>query len=355
MQLGVLVSAGLLSRQVELRAIHEFLQSAAERTSGLVIEGEAGIGKTTLWLAAQDDARARGFEVLSARVGETESVLAYAAVADLLGDLDPAILAKLPDLQRLAVDRVLLRASSTEGPETDQRVVAAAFTAAVEHVAVEKPLLLAIDNVQWLDTSSQTVLAFAARRFSGRVGVLATERCDPDGGTSPTWLHLARPDGVERVRIGPLSLGGLHALISARLGRSFARPTMVRIAEISGGNPFYALELARAIHMGSARAQPSLPGTLAELMRLRIGSKGKSAMYCWPPRRRRIQRLSCWRKWSAPPPNTLWNCSTRPNGKASSRSKAIACGFPIRCWRTASTPTPVPRGAERCTGRYLTS
>ena len=272
MQLGVLVSAGLLSRQVELRAIHEFLQSAAERTSGLVIEGEAGIGKTTLWLAAQDDARARGFEVLSARVGETESVLAYAAVADLLGDLDPAILAKLPDLQRLAVDRVLLRASSTEGPETDQRVVAAAFTAAVEHVAVEKPLLLAIDNVQWLDTSSQTVLAFAARRFSGRVGVLATERCDPDCGTSPTWLHLARPDGVERVRIGPLSLGGLHALISARLGRSFARPTMVRIAEISGGNPFYALELARAIHMGSARAQPSLPGTLAELMRLRIGS-----------------------------------------------------------------------------------
>lgn len=138
----MLVSAGLLSRQVELRAIHEFLQSAAERTSGLVIEGEAGIGKTTLWLAAQDDARARGFEVLSARVGETESVLAYAAVADLLGDLDPAILAKLPDLQRLAVDRVLLRASSTEGPETDQRVVAAAFTAAVEHVAVEKPLLL---------------------------------------------------------------------------------------------------------------------------------------------------------------------------------------------------------------------
>ena len=272
MQLGVLVSAGLLSRQVELRAIHEFLQSAAERTSGLVIEGEAGIGKTTLWLAAQDDARARGFEVLSARVGETESVLAYAAVADLLGDLDPAILAKLPDLQRLAVDRVLLRASSTEGPETDQRVVAAAFTAAVEHVAVEKPLLLAIDNVQWLDTSSRTVLAFAARRFSGRVGVLATERCDPDCGTSPTWLHLARPDGVERVRIGPLSLGGLHALISARLGRSFARPTMVRIAEISGGNPFYALELARAIHMGSARAQPSLPGTLAELMRLRIGS-----------------------------------------------------------------------------------
>ena len=265
------MNAVLVSRPVEFRAISEFLPSAAERTSGLVIEGEAGIGKTTLWLTAQDEARARGFEVLSARVGETESVLAYAAVADLLGDLDPAILAQLPDLQRLAVDRVLLRAS-TDGPETDQRVVAAALATAVEHVAAEKPLLVAIDNVQWLDSSSQAVVAFAARRFRGRVGVLATERCDPDCGKASSWLQLARPDGVKRVRVGPLSLGGLHALISARIGRSFSRPTMVRIAEISGGNPFYALELARAIHVGSARAQPSLPGTLAELMRLRIGS-----------------------------------------------------------------------------------
>ena len=263
--------AGLVSRPVEVRAIHEFLQSVAEQTSGLVIEGEAGIGKTTLWLAAQDDARARGFEVLSARVGETESVLAYAAVADLLGDLDPALLEQLPDLQRLAVDRVLLRAS-TDGPQTDQRVVAAAFANTVEYLAVEKPLLLAIDNVQWLDSSSQAVVAFAARRFKGRVGLLVTERCDPNRGTATAWLRLAQPDGIKRVRVGPLSLGGLHALISARLGRSFSRPTMVRIAEISGGNPFYALELARAIHVGSSRAQPSLPSTLAELMRLRIGS-----------------------------------------------------------------------------------
>jgi DNA-binding CsgD family transcriptional regulator len=261
----------VVNRPLELRAIQEFLQSAAEQPSGLVIEGEAGIGKTTLWLAAQDDARARGFEVLSARVGETESVLAYAAVADLLGDLDPAILARLPDLQRLAVDRVLLRASA-EGPETNQRVVAAALTTAIENLAVDKPLLLAIDNVQWLDSSSQAVVAFAAQRFRGRIGVLATERCDPDGGAASSWLHLARPDALKGIRVGPLSLGGLHALISARLGRSFSRPTMVRIAEISGGNPFYALELARAIHVGSARAQPSLPGTLAELMRLRIGS-----------------------------------------------------------------------------------
>jgi ATP/maltotriose-dependent transcriptional regulator MalT len=76
---------------------------------------------------------------------------------------------------------------------------------------------------------------------------------------------------MARVRVGPLSLGGLHALISARLGRSFPRPTMVRIAEISRGNPFYALELARAIDLSAGKSGEVLPATLAELMRSRIG------------------------------------------------------------------------------------
>ena len=163
-------------------------------------------------------------------------MLAYAAVADLLGNVDPALFAELPDVQQVAVDRVLLR-SSSEGPQTDHRVVAAALASSVERLAVRTPVLIAIDDVQWLDPSSQAVISFAARRFDGRVGILVTERCDADSGTSALWLHLGRPDGLDRLTVSALSLGGLHALISARLGRTFARPTMVRIAEISGGNP----------------------------------------------------------------------------------------------------------------------
>jgi DNA-binding CsgD family transcriptional regulator len=266
----------VLSRAVEFRVVTEFLQSAAVRPSGLVIEGEAGIGKTTLWLAALEQARESGFRVFSARVGQAESVLAYAAVADLLGEVEAAVVGGLPDVQRVAVDRVLLRASS-EGPATDQRVVAAALASVVDRVAVDAPVLIAIDDVQWLDPSSQAVVAFAARRFNGRVGLLVTERSDTETGSAVSWLHLARPDGTERIRVGPLSLGGLHALISARLGRSFPRPTMVRIAEISGGNPFYALELARAIDVGSADPHRVLPATLAELMRLRTGRLDRDA------------------------------------------------------------------------------
>ena len=266
----------VVSRPLEFRAVTEFLRSASQQPSGLVIEGEPGIGKTTLWLSALEEARGRGYQVFSARVGQAESVLAYAAVADLLRDIDDSVLAELFDVQRVAVDRVLLRASS-EDHTTDQHFVAAAFAAVFDRLVTDSPVLIAIDDLQWLDRSSKDVLAFAARRFKGGIGLLVTERSDAEGGSSVTWLHLSRPDRIERVRIGPLSIGGLHMLISSRLGRSLPRPTMVRIAETSGGNPFFALELARAIDIESSQVKSKLPSSLSELMRLRIGQLDRDA------------------------------------------------------------------------------
>jgi DNA-binding CsgD family transcriptional regulator len=244
-------------------------------SSALVIEGEAGIGKTTLWLAAVKQARAHGFRVLTARVGQNESVLAYAALADLLGGVQPDAIAGLPEVQRIAVDRVLLRATS-EGPNTDQRVVAAALISVVDALAEQAPVLVAIDDVQWLDASSQAVVAFAARRFKCPVGVLVTARVDAESGTA-SWLQLAKPDAVDRIEVRPLSLGGLHTLISTRLGHSLPRPTLVRIAEISCGNPYYALELARALDATPTSADSMLPATLAELMRIRVGRLDQQA------------------------------------------------------------------------------
>ncbi|HET6736655.1 ATP-binding protein [Mycobacterium sp.] len=265
----------VIGRSVEFSALETFLQSASVQPAGLVIEGEAGIGKTTLWLAAVEQARERGFQVLSARVGQNETLLAYAALADLLGGVSPAVLTRLPDVQRVAVDRVLLR-DTNEGTPTDQRVLAAALVSVVHALAQEAPILVAIDDVQWLDSSSQAVVAFAARRFNRRVGVLATEGVDAETG-SASWLQLAIPDAVERIRVGPLSLSCLHNLISTRLGHSLSRPTMVRISEVSGGNPFYAVELARAIDAVSTNSDSVLPATLAELMRIRVGRLDRQA------------------------------------------------------------------------------
>lgn len=262
------MASGVVERPAEFRAVSEFLLSTDRQPSGLVITGEAGIGKTTLWLAAAADARERGFRVLSARAGQAETALTFAALADLLRGVEPDVLADLPEVQRIAIDRVLLR-TDVDGPSTDESVVAAAFAEVVGHLPVHTPILLAIDDVQWLDPSSQAVFAVAARRFTGRVGLLMTERTAHERAGTADWLQLTGSDAIDRIHVGPLSLGGLHALISSRLGRSFPRPTMVCIAEISGGNPFYALELARAIDADSSGS--ALPATLAELMRLRIG------------------------------------------------------------------------------------
>jgi ATP/maltotriose-dependent transcriptional regulator MalT len=259
-----------VSRSAELRAVGDFLGLAAADPAALVIVGEAGIGKTTVWLEGLEQARERGFQVLAARPSAADSVLAYNALADLLAGVDEAIWTGLADPQRLAIERVLLRAKPGDRA-TDPRAVAAAFLSIVERLATASPVLLAIDDLQWLDQSSLPVLTFAARRLSGPVGLLATHRTEPASGTGrwTSWLQLPEIDAISRITLLPFSLGGLHALISERLGRSLPRPVMVRIHEISGGNPFYALELARAAVTNKA-AEPPLPSSLAELVRARL-------------------------------------------------------------------------------------
>ena len=262
--------ARIVMRPAESRAVADFLTAASTGPTALLFEGEAGIGKTTLLLIAADEARERGFRLLSARSAATESVLAYAVLADLLGEVESAAWAQLSDAQRLAVDRVLLRAD-TVGPATDQREVAASLLTVIEHLADESPVLVVIDDLQWLDASSQKAIAYAARRFAGRVGLLGAVRTGA-GRDVVSWLQMSRPDAITRITVPPLNLGGLHAVMKDRLGRSIRRPTMVRIWETSAGNPFYALELARALGDDASSAELQLPGTLTELVRARIGS-----------------------------------------------------------------------------------
>ena len=266
-----------VSRQADVRAVADFLALASERPALLVVEGEPGIGKTTLWSGVVEQARERGFRVLSARPAAAESVLAYASLADLLVEADAAAFADLPSPQRHAIDRVLLRADS-DGAPTDQRAVAAGFLSIVERLADERPVLMAIDDLQWLDPSSARVLAFTARRLSAPVGVLGAVRTDPDGVGAASWLQLSSGDGPKRIMLLPLTIGGMHAVVSQRFGRSFPRPTMARIQEVSGGNPFYALELARAMDGGTTDVDASLPSTLAEVVRARIGGLDREVL-----------------------------------------------------------------------------
>jgi DNA-binding CsgD family transcriptional regulator len=257
----------VVSREPEASAIADFLTSVVAAPRALVIEGEPGIGKTTLWLEGTERARADGFRVMAARPVAAESVLAYASLADMLNDVDPAIMAQLPQPQRVALDRVL-RADGEYVP-AEQRAVAAGFLSVVSVLAEDAKVIVAVDDLQWLDSSSRLVIAFTARRLIGQVGVLATVRTG-DNESPGSWLQLPRPDMVRRITVPPMSVGALHAMISNRLGRTYSRPTMVRIEEASRGNPFYALELAGAIKGREPNTDISLPDSLRELIRSKI-------------------------------------------------------------------------------------
>ena len=262
------MSARVVRREPQASAIAKFLTSVVAAPSALVIEGEPGIGKTTLWWETIERARSDGFRVMAARPVAAESVLAYTSLADMLDGIETAILAELPEPQRIALDRVLLRGDAEDAP-ADQRAVAAGFLSVVTILAEMTRVLVAVDDLQWLDSSSRLVVAFVARRLAGRVGVLATLRTG-DNDSAGLWLQLPRPDSVRRITVPPMSVGALHAVVSDRLERSFSRPTMLRIEEASRGNPFYALEIARMMGDHESNAEISLPDSLKELIRSKV-------------------------------------------------------------------------------------
>ena len=245
------------------------MNRAGSGPAALVVAGEAGIGKTTFLLEAVERARECGFLVLSAHGALPEVSLAYTALADLLDDVDDALFADLPEPQRLALERA--RSGTADGPPTAERVAATGFLTLLQRLSQSAPVLVAVDDVQWLDPASRTVLAYAARRLTGRVGLLVTVRTGEPAADTLAWLQMRRPDMVMHHTVKPMSLGALHAMIAARRGQALPRPEITRIHRISGGNPFFALELARAVDDADSASTAPLPDSLSTLVRERTG------------------------------------------------------------------------------------
>ncbi len=260
-------AATVVGRDAELAAVDEFLDATSRGTAALIIEGEPGIGKTTLWQAALREAGARGLLVLSSRPGPSEARLTFVGLADLLGGVGEEVYDELPAPQRRALDVALLRADA-EGPAPGQRAVSTAFLSVLRALSAAFPVVVAVDDVQWLDTPSWRVLEFARRRLGAEpVRFVAAIRLE--GSTSARTL-----EGARRVRLGPLNLAAIHDILRAELGARFARPALVRIEQASSGNPFFALELARAILDSGQPIQGSgplpVPDNLRELIDRRL-------------------------------------------------------------------------------------
>lgn len=263
------MSGAIIGRDTELDSVRALLDREPEKPWVLVLEGAAGIGKSTIWLAGVEAAREHGLCVLVSRPAELERGLAYACLGDLFEDVLERVLPGLSPPRRHALEIALLLEDAPQG--TDPRTLGVAVRSALEALAAETPVVLAIDDVQWLDPSSASVLTFALRRMSEQpVHLLLARRTGEGTGQSEFWSAIG-VDHVERLPIGPLSLGAIHILLQARLGRTFSRPSLLRVHEISGGNPFYALELARVLGSDADRMQPLLvPETLEGLVRARL-------------------------------------------------------------------------------------
>jgi DNA-binding CsgD family transcriptional regulator len=266
-----------VGRAEELEAIHLLLDAPEQLSAVAALPGEAGIGKTTLWLAGIDAAAVRGYRILSARPSGAETQFAFGGLTDLLRDAAGDVLPELPPIQRRALEAALLLGESQI--DADHRAVATAFLEALRTLARDSPLCLAVDDVQWLDAASHAALDYALARLDRApvAGLLAVR------GDVPEWLRRAVPEErLRTVAVAGLSLGATHELLRARLDARFARPALIRLWETSRGNPFFALELAAALQRAGGTLAPGnelpIPSSLDELLHARIESLGRAAL-----------------------------------------------------------------------------
>ena len=248
----------MLERAAELAAVDWLVSAPDDGPAALVLDGEAGIGKTVLWEQGIARALQRGHQVLQVRLRPTDAALPFLGLAELLEPVADSVLGSLSAPLASALKALTFR-EPMDGA-ADRRTVLTAVTRAMIAQAAEKTTIVAIDDLQWLDADSAEALQFAVRRLGqSRLGFLLSRRTDQDE-PAPLELRRALPDNrILQTRPKPLTARALRQLLHSRPDLAAARSEAVRIHQVSGGNPLYALEIARMIASGQVRPQPGSP------------------------------------------------------------------------------------------------
>jgi AAA ATPase domain len=253
------MTTAVIGRDEELDSIDAFLAEVEHGPSALVLSGEPGIGKTILWEAGVEEAGRRFDRILTCRGVEAEASLSFAALSELLLPVFEEAASSLVSPRRRALEVALLIAEPGE-VTPDAHAIGLAVLDVLGFVAERGPVLVALDDVQWLDPASAGVLQIALRRLRQEpIGLVATLRRAPEL-AAPLELEQAFPEGsLRRLTLGPLSLGPLHDLLEQRLALELTRPELVRVQEATAGNPFFALELGRELVRTGTRPAPGQP------------------------------------------------------------------------------------------------
>ena len=241
------MSTAIVGRDAELASVRDFVATVSDGAAALVLQGETGVGKTTLWAAGTAEAEEGGVRLLRARPAESETALSFSGIGDLLDPVLEEVLTPLPELQRRALSRALVLGED-DGPTPDRHAIGVALLTVLRGLAGRGPLILAIDDVQWLDPESAGALSYAARRLrEERVGLLLARRASLPSTLLAELGRSLPPARFRELDVAPLDLGGLHDVVHEHLGVALPRPLLAEVHGASGGNPFYALEIVRML------------------------------------------------------------------------------------------------------------
>ena len=279
---------GMYGRDAETRALGEALDRAGGRLAVVLIEGEAGIGKTRLLDWALADARSRRMQVVAGRAEELEQARPFGLIARALGCTgSPANRRRAGIAALLAAgegERGTLTVSSDPGLQF--RVVDA-FTDLVEELAGDQPLAVGVDDLQWADPSSLLTLGVMARRLAyAPVALIGCFRPAPSAAELRRAAGSLAQSGALHLTLGPLAGGAVARLVADTVG---AEPGPGLLAGLAGaaGNPLFVIELLTA---------------MAEEGTLRVaGGRAEAAGMTLPP----TLRLTILRRVSFLPGGTL--------------------------------------------------
>ncbi|MBX7453856.1 AAA family ATPase [Mycolicibacterium sp. 3033] len=240
----------MIGRDNELEAITAAAARVTDRGCALVVEGEPGIGKTTLLAAATAWTQSRGFTVLSCAGVQSQATVGYAGLHELvhpiLGCADA-----LPEHQRTTL---LAAFGLAEAGMPNPLLIGVATLGLIEEAAATRPMLLVIDDAQWLDDSSQHVVTFVGRRLAhSPVMMLCAARSRIDGESSQlaSLPHLQ----LDALDIAPSRVLMKEAL-SAVDGQGLSEATQLRVLTEAAGNPLAIVELTKALLTGADEKAP---------------------------------------------------------------------------------------------------